>query len=132
MEPITNSQTDPETAPAPAPATLAVIFMNDKKVHAEMHAKPSVAQIVAASGSKPEAVHVERLKHRRDYKGSPLGPTDVIDRTVEAESPVYLKCFDRSGPPALAPTPPDETSPAPHALADAEPASRPEGQPNAR
>ncbi|MFA5945005.1 MAG: hypothetical protein WC876_11140 [Candidatus Thermoplasmatota archaeon] len=78
-------------------ANLAPIFVNNERVTLQGEPRPAVAKIVAASGKSAEKVQVVRLKRQTDSNGRPMQLDDVIDRTQQADSPVYLKFLEPEG-----------------------------------
>lgn len=90
-----NSYSDFVDAQTNLGRTLAPLFVDDVLLNHLSQPKPSVAEIVAAAGKQSDAVRVVRLANRGDADGSALRPEDIIDRTGQADAPIYLKCFEK-------------------------------------
>jgi hypothetical protein len=75
-------------------ANLASVYVNNDRVTLQGDPRPNVAKIVTTLGKKPENVRVVRLERQSDGDGFPLASTEVIDRSANAQTPIYLKCFE--------------------------------------
>ena len=78
---------DPPTRTTPA---LATIFLDNAAVGPMEDPRPRVAKIVAATGQRPETVLVWRMTSSDDLKRRPVRMEDVIDRTEQPTTPIYL------------------------------------------
>ena len=79
-------------------ANLAPVYLDNERVTLQGDPKPKVAKIVEAGGRRPDKVQVVRLKSQTDFEGKPVRLEDVIDRTLQSNNPVYLKCVDKENP----------------------------------
>jgi hypothetical protein len=79
-------------------ANLAPVYLDNERVTLQGDPKPRVAKIVEAGGKKPDKVQVVRLKSQTDFEGRPVRLDEIIDRTVQSNNPVYLKCVDKGNP----------------------------------
>src|SRR5262245_51711954 len=75
-------------------ANLAPVYVNNDRVTLQGDPRPNVAKIVTTLGKKPENVRVVLLSAQGDRDGSPLSSNEVIDRSANAQTPIYLKCFE--------------------------------------
>lgn len=58
-------------------------------------AVPPLSRIVRAGGKHPDRVDVLYLTSPSDLKGRPVGPDELIDRTIEPTRPIYLRTATR-------------------------------------
>lgn len=77
--------------------TLAPIYLDNEPVGLQGDPKPMISKILAASGKKAETFEVRRLLNQSDLEGKPCRPEDIIDRTAQATTPIYLKSVDKKG-----------------------------------
>lgn len=75
-------------------ANLAPIYLNNDRVTLQGDPRPDVAKIVTSFGKRPDAVRVVRLQTATDSDGQPIAMSEVIDRSSDATTPVYLRCFE--------------------------------------
>jgi hypothetical protein len=73
---------------------LAPVFVNKKLVTDLSLPKPTVAQVLEATGRDPTKVDVFRLKSENDETGEPIELTAVLDRT-ESDQPFFLRAVPK-------------------------------------
>jgi hypothetical protein len=72
--------------------TLATVYLDNEPVTLMGDPRPPVSKIVVAGGLRPEAVHVLRGRSAHDAHGHPVALGEIIDRTKEPTTPIYLRC----------------------------------------
>lgn len=79
-------------------ANLAPVFLDDARVSLQGDPRPNVKKIVIAVGKSPDDCTVYQLSSQGDTAGRQLGMDEVIDRTLQVDAPVYLRCETQSEP----------------------------------
>ncbi len=91
-----NSYSDFVDKRAGLASTLTPIFLDGTAIHLPYAPNPAVAEILAAAGKRPDKMRVVRLANPQDATGPSVRHEDIIDRITPAESPIHLRCFDKS------------------------------------
>lgn len=69
---------------------LATIYLDNVPIGLMGDPKPPISKIVAAGGKRPENLQVLRALGPTDLRGKPVKLEDIIDRTAEPTTPIYL------------------------------------------
>ena len=70
-------------------APLAAVYFDNQRVSLKGDPKPLVSKIVVAAGKSVD-VKVLRGQAAQDTRGTPLAPTDVVDRTEAPTKAIWL------------------------------------------
>src|SRR5687767_9281867 len=77
---------------------LSVVYLDNQPIGLMEDPRPIVAKVVVASGKVPEDVRVLRGASPGDMEGTYVRSDDVIDRTTDPETPIYLISVPRELP----------------------------------
>lgn len=106
-------------------ANLAPVFLDDARVSLQGDPRPNVKKIVIAVGKNPDECVVYQLRSQTDMQGREMNLDEVIDRTLQVDAPVYLRCETGSEPGTRPPRARKSPQSTPPASGTAPPASSP-------
>lgn len=76
---------------------LAPVYLNNAPISLlGDEARPPLSRIVLAGGQRPRDVEVQWLTSAKDTQGRPVAQEEIVDRTTDPTTPIYLRSIPKA------------------------------------